>query len=241
MGRGGKDLVTPIAGGRETTGKPTDSKHCALSQWGKSQREPPTDLLREWHQALQGAGMEKGEGGKEKRKGDQKRKNSVCHLLFNLRKVKITKEVIERQTGWLLPWWAVRLGDDCGRIEWWEEHSGFRLPPLCFETREACLPALPSLGALWSSRNELSAHLQFTLFAETITLFPNQVLWNMPKAPFLIHYDGHDSRQVLKQNYPKWGKKSIREIVPWRKFFSSTWWNVTRCVLLQNFPQKSTC
>lgn len=92
-------------------------------------------------------------------------------------------------------------------MEWWEEHPWFRLPALCFEIRAACLPALPSLGALWSSRNELSAHLQFTLFAETITLFPNQVLWNMPKAPFLIYYDGHDSRQVLKQNYPKWGKR----------------------------------
>lgn len=182
-----------------------------------------------------------GRGGERKRKEDKKEKTSVCHLLFNLRKVKTMKGVLERQTGWLLQWWAVRLGDDYGWIEWCEEHPGLRLSPLCFEIREACLPALPSLGALWSSRNEHSAHLQFTLFAETIKLFPNQVLWNMPKAPFLIHYDGHDSRQVLKQNYPKWGKKSIREIVSWRKFFSSTWWNVTRCVLLQNFPLKSTC
>lgn len=47
MGWGGKDLVTPIAGGWETTGKATDSKHCALSQGGKSQQEPPAYQLRE--------------------------------------------------------------------------------------------------------------------------------------------------------------------------------------------------
>lgn len=45
-GMGGKDLVTPFAGGWETTGKATDSKHCALSQGGKSQREPPACVER---------------------------------------------------------------------------------------------------------------------------------------------------------------------------------------------------
>lgn len=113
MGRGGKDLVTPIAGGRETTGKPTDSKHCALSQRGKSQREPPTSLLREWHQALLRNGEGKGWGGKEKKRG-QKEKSSVCHLLFNLRKVRTMKEVFERQTGWLLQ----MVGSQTGRWLW---------------------------------------------------------------------------------------------------------------------------
>lgn len=89
-----------------------------------------------------------GRGGERKRKEDKKEKTSVCHLLFNLRKVKTMKGVLERQTGWLLQWWAVRLGDDYGWIEWCEEHPGLRLSPLCFEIREACLPALPSLGAL---------------------------------------------------------------------------------------------